>query len=413
MGKKRVAITGIGIISPLGNTREETWNAIKEGKSGIGNITRFDASNFATRFAGEVKGFDPATVMEAKDVKRYDLVTPYSLAAANEAAKDAGFESGIYPPERCGVLLGIGIGGLMYLEHGHASYLKTGPRRISPFIIPALISNISSGVVSIKHNLQGVNYIISSACTSSTNAIGEAYRLIADDLQDVVFTGGAESVITEMSVGGFNALRALSTRNDEPTKASRPFDKDRDGFVIAEGSAILILEEMEKAKKRGAHIYGEVVGYGFSGDAHHVTAPHPEGKGAVSAMQMALRSAQLNPEQIDYINAHGTSTSANDTMETKAIKKVFGDYAKNGLMVSSTKSMCGHLLGAAGGIEAAFLALTLRDGVIPPTINLDNPDPECDLDYVPHTAREKKVNYVMSNSFGFGGGNGCLIFATC
>lgn len=409
MDKRRVVITGIGIISPLANTRDETWAAIKEGKSGIGAITQFDASQFNARIAAEVKNFNPEDYVDSKEVKKYDLFSHYAIAAAKEAREDAAYAETTYTPERSGCILGVGLGGLPVLEKYHRICIESGPRRISPFLIPALISNLAAGNVAVKHNLRGTSYIVTSACASSTHAIGEAYRMIADNLQDIVFTGGAESTITEMAVGGFCSCKALSTRNDEPEKASRPFDRDRDGFVIGEGGAILILEEYEAAKKRGAKIYAEVVGYGFSCDAYHITAPHPDGIGAINSMKMALDWAKLNPEQVGYINAHGTSTGANDVMETKAIKEVFGDYAKHGLMVSSTKSMVGHLLGAAGGIEAAFSALAITDGVIPPTINLDHPDDECDLDYVPNVAREAKVKYVMSNSFGFGGANGTII----
>ncbi len=398
------------MISPLGNSTQESWEAAKEGKSGIGKITRFDASSFSSQIAGEVKNFNAADYMDAKEVKKHDLFSHYAIAASVEARQDAGYADSDYEPERMGCILGVGLGGLGTLEKYHTICMESGPRRISPFLIPALISNLAAGNVGMRHNLKGVNYVTTSACTSATHAIGEAFRMIADGLQDMVYTGGAESTITDMGIGGFCACKALSTRNDEPQRASRPFDKDRDGFVMSEGSVVLVLEELETAKRRGARIYAEVVGYGFSCDAYHITAPHPEGEGAISCMRMALRCAGLNPEQISYENAHGTSTPANDVTETGAMKAVFGSYAKEGLMVSSTKSMTGHLLGAAGAIEAAFSALAIRDGIIPPTINLENPDERCDLDYVPNTARQAKVNYAMSNSFGFGGTNGTLIF---
>ena len=409
MEKRRVVVTGIGIISPLGNTTSETWEAAKQGKSGIGKITRFDASKFSSQIAGEVKNFDAANFMDGKEVKKHDLFSHYAIAASAEARRDAGYSEQDYRPERMGCILGVGLGGLGTLEKYHGTYLEAGPRRISPFLIPALISNLAAGNVAMQHNLKGVNYVTTSACTSATHAIGEAFRMIADGIQDLVFTGGAESTVTPMGIGGFCACKALSTRNDEPQRASRPFDRDRDGFVLSEGGVVLVLEEYGAAKKRGARIYAEVLGYGFSCDAYHITAPHPDGEGAVNCMRMALKWAGLNAEQVRYVNAHGTSTPANDMTETAAVKKVFGAFAKEGLMVSSTKSMTGHLLGAAGAIEAAFCALAVAEGVVPPTINLDNPDECCDLDYVAHEARQVKVDYAMSNSFGFGGTNGTLI----
>lgn len=375
-------------------------------------ITRFDASKFSSQIAGEVKDFDPTQFMDAKDVKKHDLFSQYAIAASIEARRDAGYREQDYQAERMGCILGVGLGGLGTLEKYHETYLESGPRRIGPFLIPALISNLAAGNVGMQHNLKGVNYVTTSACTSATHAIGEAARMIADGLQDVMFTGGAESTVTPMGIGGFCACKALSTRNDQPRQASRPFDRDRDGFVLSEGGVVLVLEEYQAAVRRGARIYAEVVGYGFSCDAYHITAPHPEGEGAVNCMRMALKSAKLNPEQISYVNAHGTSTPANDVTETAAVKKVFGAYAKEGLMVSSTKSMTGHLLGAAGAIEAAFCALAITEGVVPPTINLDNPDERCDLDYVPQHARQAKVEYAMSNSFGFGGTNGTIILGT-
>jgi 3-oxoacyl-[acyl-carrier-protein] synthase II len=410
MQKRRVAITGLGIISPLGLTRESTWTAAKEGKSGVGPITRFDASAFATHIAAEVKGFSADAFIESKDQKKQDLFSQYAIAATHEALEDAKLlEQTTYEKPKMGCILGVGIGGLNILEKYHQAYLEGGPRKISPFLIPGMISNLGPGNVAIKYGLQGVNYTVTSACTSSTHAIGEAFRMIADGLQDVVVTGGSESTVCPIGIGGFNALKALSTRNEEPEKASRPFDKDRDGFVLGEGCAILVLEDLETAVKRGAKIYAEVLGYGFSCDAYHMTAPSEGGEGAVACMRHALESAGVKPEQVDYLNAHGTSTPANDISETQGIKTVFGDWAQKGLLVSSTKSMTGHLLGAAGAIEAAFCTLAVRDGVVPPTINLDNPQEGCDLDYVAHKARTQKVNVAMSNSFGFGGTNASIV----
>jgi 3-oxoacyl-[acyl-carrier-protein] synthase II len=415
MQRRKVVVTGIGIISPLGLTRETTWSGIKEGKSGVGPITRFDVSSFPTRFAAEVKGFSADPFIEVKEQKKQDLFSQYAIAATHEALTHANLleDKAGYNPSRIGCILGVGIGGIVILEKFHQAYLEGGPKKISPFLIPGMISNMAPGNVGIKYGLKGVNYTVTSACTSSTHAIGEAYRLVADGLQDVMVTGGSESAVTPTGVGGFCALKALSTRNEEPEKASRPFDKDRDGFVFGEGCAVLILESFEHAKKRGAPILAEVLGYGFSCDAFHMTAPCGDGEGAVACMRMALDWAGLQPNQVDYLNAHGTSTPANDASETAGIKTVFGDWAKNGLLVSSTKSMTGHLLGAAGGIEAAFCALSIRDSIVPPTINLDNPDEACDLDYVPHTARTKEVKVAMSNSFGFGGTNASVVMGAC
>ena len=411
MERRRVVVTGIGIVSPIGNTREATWEAAKKGTNGVGQITRFDTTGFSSTIAAEVKDFEPTNFVEPKEVKKHDLFTLYAIAAAKEASEDAGYKEGLYDSSRSGCVMGVGMGGLGILERSHIACLENGPRRITPFLIPGLISNLAAGNISMRHGLKGISSVVTSACASSTHAIGEAYRMVADGLQDIMFTGGAESTITKTGMGGFCACKAVSTRNDDPEHASRPFDKDRDGFIMGEGSAVLILEELEAAKKRGAKIYAEVKGYGFSCDAYHVTAPDPSGIGAVNCMQMALDWAGIKPEQVSYINAHGTSTGANDVMETRAIKQVFGDYAKNGLLVSSTKSMTGHLLGAAGALEAALSILAMRDGIVPPTMNLDEPDPECDLDYVPYKAREAKLNYVMSNSFGFGGTNGSILFA--
>jgi 3-oxoacyl-[acyl-carrier-protein] synthase II len=412
MQRRRVVITGMGIVSPLGLTVEDSWQGAKEGRSGVGPITRFDASAFATKIAAEVKGFSADPFIDFKDQKKQDLFSQYAIAATHEALTKSNLlaSSGPYEPAKMGCVLGVGIGGLMILEKYHQAYLEGGPKKISPFLIPGMISNLGPGNVAIKYNLKGVNYTVTSACTSSTHAIGEAYRMVADGLQDVMVTGGSESTVCPIGIGGFNALKALSTRNEAPEKASRPFDKDRDGFVLGEGCAILVLEALESAVKRGSPIYAEVLGYGSSCDAYHMTAPCVDGEGAVRCMRNAVEAAGVKLEQVDYLNAHGTSTPANDTSETAAIKTVFGEHAKKGLLVSSTKSMTGHLLGAAGAIEAAFSVLAIKDGVVPPTINLDNPDEGCDLDYVPHKAREREVNVAMSNSFGFGGTNATLVF---
>lgn len=412
MQRRRVAVTGIGIISPLGLTRDATWQGAKDGRSGVGAITRFDASAFPTRIAAEVKGFSPDAFIDFKDQKKQDLFSQYAIAATHEALTESNLLGGGHPYQapKMGCVLGVGIGGLMILEKFHAAYLEGGPKKISPFLIPGMISNLGPGNVAIKYGLKGVNYTVTSACTSATHAIGEAYRMVADGLQDVMVTGGSESTVSPIGIGGFCALKALSTRNEEPTRASRPFDKDRDGFVLGEGCAILVLEALDGAVKRGAPIYAEVLGYGTSCDAYHMTAPCVDGEGAVRCMQNAIEWAGIKPEAVDYLNAHGTSTPANDTSESAAIKTCFGEHAKKGLLVSSTKSMTGHLLGAAGAIEAAFCALAIKDGVVPPTINLDNPDEGCDLDYVPHKARQHSVNVAMSNSFGFGGTNATLVF---
>lgn len=412
MTRRRVVISGLGIISPIGLTRETTWSAATASKSGVGPITKFDASAFPTTFAAEVKGFDPLPFIEQKELKKQDVFSQYAVAATHEALTDAKLldDNGkTYQRSRMGCILGVGIGGLYILEKYHQAYLERGPNKISPFLIPGMISNLGPGNVAIKYDLKGVNYVVTSACTSSTHAIGEAFRMVADNIQDVVVTGGSESSVSPIGIGGFNALKALSTRNDAPEKASRPFDRDRDGFVLGEGCAILVVEALESALKRNAPIYAEILGYGFSCDAYHMTAPSVGGEGAQACMKMALDWAGIKPEQVKYLNAHGTSTPANDASETLAIKGVFGDWAKQGLLVSSTKSMTGHLLGAAGAIEAGFCTLAIRDGVVPPTINLDNPDEACDLDYVPHEARKVQVDVAMSNSFGFGGTNASLV----
>lgn len=410
MTKRRVVVTGIGILSPLGNTTAASWEAAKAGRSGIATITRFDASAFSAHIAGEVKNFKPEDFLEPKEIKKHDLFSQYGIAAAQEAWDSSGIASAGYNMARVGCVLGVGIGGLATLEKYHSAYLEGGPKKISPFLIPAMISNLGPGNIGIRFGLKGVNYTVTSACTSSTHAIGESFRMIRDGLVDAMLTGGAESAVTPIGIGGFCALKALSTRNEAPEKASRPFDKDRDGFVLAEGATVLVLESYEHAKARGATMYAEVIGYGASCDAYHITAPSVDGEGAVACMQAALLDAGLVPNRISYVNAHGTSTPANDTSETAAIKRVFGEWATSGLLVSSTKSMTGHLLGAAGAVEAAFSVLAIHEGVVPPTINLENPDEGCDLDYVANTARKTTVTAAMSNSFGFGGTNASVVF---
>ncbi|MCB0343672.1 MAG: beta-ketoacyl-ACP synthase II [Bdellovibrionales bacterium] len=410
MANRRVVVTGVGLACPVGNSAPEAWRNLTAGVSGIDTISEFDwEENFPVRIAAEVRGFEPEKVIPAKELRRYDRYAQLAVFAAHEAWEDSGLATAGHSAPRMGCILGVGIGGLRSLEEEHVKALEGGPRKVSPFLIPKLISNLGPGHIAIKYGLQGVNYTVTSACTSGTHAVGEAFRMIRDGLQDVVVTGGAEAAITRLSVAGFARMQALSTRNDEPKRASRPFDRDRDGFVMGEGAAILVLEEMEAAKKRGANIYAEVTGYGFSCDAHHITAPAEDGSGARHCMTEALSCARLTPEQITYINAHGTSTPINDPAETAAIKQVFGAYAKEGLLVSSTKSMTGHLLGAAGGLEAVICSLAIKNGVVPPTTNLDNPEEGCDLDYVANQAREVNVKAAMSNSFGFGGTNASII----
>ncbi len=405
---RRVVVTGVGLLSPVGNGTKENWDALLAGRSGIGPITQFDASRHAVQIAGEVKGFDPLQFMPKKDVKKVDVFIQYALAAAQFAVEDARLEVTDANADMVGVFIASGIGGFATIEREHEELLKGGPRRISPFFIPASIINLAAGQVSIRFGARGPNLATCTACTASAHAIGEAYEIIKRGDADVMIAGGSEAAITPMGVGGFAAMRALSTRNDEPARASRPFDRDRDGFVIGEGAGILILEELGVARARGATIYAEVAGYGLSGDAYHVTGQPEDANGAVRSMQMALRKAGLAPDQIDYINAHGTSTPINDPTETLAVKRTFGDHAYK-LVMSSTKSMTGHLLGAAGGLEAGITALAVRDQVAPPTINLDNPDPACDLDYAANARREMPIRYALSNSFGFGGTNGTLL----
>jgi len=406
--KRRVVITGIGLVTPLGIGIEENWQALIEGRSGIGPITRFDASNYQTRFAGEVKNFNPEEFLPKKEARKLDLFLQFALAASQMAVEDAGLIISDEESPRAGAIMGCGLGGLTTIESSHITLLKEGPKKISPFFIPIIIGNMAPGLMSIRHNAKGPNLSIQTACAAGTHAIGVAFHMIRDGIIDIALTGGVEAVISAMAIAGFNAMRALSTRNDAPEKASRPFDKERDGFVLSEGAAVLILEEAERALNRGAPIYAEVIGFGLTSDAYHMTAPAPEGEGAARCMQMALDDAGIRPEDVDYINAHGTSTDLNDRFETMAIKKVFGSHAYK-LAVSSTKSMTGHLLGAAGGVEAAYTALTIKRGVIPPTINYEYPDPDCDLDYVPNVARIAPVKVALSNSFGFGGTNATVV----
>jgi 3-oxoacyl-[acyl-carrier-protein] synthase II len=407
--KRRIVITGVGLVTPVGIGTQPTWEALLRGESGIGPITLFDCSQFATRIAGEVKDFDPTRFMDKREARWPDRFLHFAVAAAHFAKEDAGIEIPPGEAERFGCFVGAGLGGVATMERTKMSCREKGPRHgFSPYFVPGIIVNMAPGLISIRYGLTGPNLSQVSACSSGSHAIGDAARVIERGDVDVMFAGGCEATITELGVGGFNAARALSTRNDEPRRASRPFDAERDGFVVGEGSGIVILEELERAKRRGARIYAELAGYGLNSDAHHVTAPAPEGEGAQRCMRLALKDAGLPPERIGYINAHGTSTKFNDATETLAIKKVFGDHARR-VMVSSTKSMTGHLLGAAGGIETAFAALTVHHGAIPPTINYEHVDPECDLDYVPNTAREHRVDAVLSNSFGFGGTNACLV----
>ena len=407
-GRRRVVVTGVGLLTPLGLTREENWSALVAGRSGIGPNTRFDATAYACRIAGLVKGFDPTAFFDRKEIKKFDTFIHYAVAAAKEAIADSGVAVTEENAERVGVCVGSGIGGLPLIEETHKLLLEKGPRRISPFFIPGLIANMPSGLISIMTGAKGPNTATVTACATSAHAIGDATNLIRYGEADVMIAGGTESVVTPLAIGGFCAMRALSTRNDEPTRASRPWDRERDGFVLGEGAGILVLEEMSQAMARGASIYAEVIGYGLSGDAHHISAPSEDGDGPFRVMRNALRDAATEPSAVGYVNAHGTSTPHGDKIETIALKRLFGDGARK-VPVSSTKSMTGHLLGAAGGLEAGVLAMTIRRGVIPPTINLENPDPECDLDYTPNVARQADVAIGLSNSFGFGGTNACLV----
>ncbi|MEI6245811.1 MAG: beta-ketoacyl-ACP synthase II [Acidobacteriota bacterium] len=405
---RRVVVTGVGLVSSLGIGTDATWQALCAGQSGIAPITHFDASAYAARIAGEVKGFDPLQFLEKKEVKKMDAFIQFALAASTFAMQDAQLTVTPEIADEVGVFIASGIGGFRTIEDEHSELIRGGPRKISPFFIPASIINLAAGHVSIRFGAKGPNLATCTACTASAHAIGESFEIIRRGDATVMIAGGSEAAITPMSVGGFAAMRALSTRNDEPTRASRPFDKDRDGFVIGEGAGILVLEELEFAKARGAQIYAEVVGYGLSGDAYHLTGQPADANGAQRSMKMALRKGGITPDNVDYINAHGTSTPINDPTETLAVNAVFGAHAKR-LAMSSTKSMTGHLLGAAGGLEAGIVALAVRHQIAPPTINLDHPDPACDLDYVPHTARKMKIDYALSNSFGFGGTNGTLL----
>ena len=402
-------MTGLGAVSPLGVGVASNWDALVAGRSGIGNIELFDASALPVRIAGEVRGFDPAAYFEKKDIKKVDRFAQFAIAAAQMAVDDAGLRVDPEEAARVGVVVGVGMGGLATLEEYHKAFLEGGLKRLSPFVIPRVIANMAPGLIAIRFGCTGVNYTPTSACASGGQAVGEAFRLLRAGEQDVVIAGGAEAAITPLGVGGFAVMRAMSTRNEEPTRASRPFDRDRDGFVIGEGAGVMVLESLAHAQRRGAPIYAEVIGYGANCDAYHITSPAPEGRGAADCMRLALAGAGLAPTDVDYINAHGTATPYNDANETQAIKRLFGEHAAR-LAVSSTKSMTGHLFGGAGGVEAVYTVLTLHHAVIPPTINYENPEPECDLDYVPNTARRAAVRVALSNSFGFGGANACVAF---
>ena len=409
MSQRRVVLTGVGLVSSVGIGTKATWGALCAGQTGIGPITRFDASEFAARIAGEVKGFDPLDFVGKKDVKKMDVFIQYAVAASDFALSDAELKADVPLGRDVGVFIASGIGGFSTIEREHRALLEGGPRKISPFFIPSAIINLAAGQVSIRYGAKGPNSATCTACSASAHAIGDAFEIIKRGAADVMIAGGSEAAITPMGVGGFAAMRALSTRNDEPERASRPFDRDRDGFIIGEGAGVVILEELGRASQRAANIYCEIVGYGMSADGYHMTAPAEDGEGAFNVMQAAIAQADIKPSEVDYINAHGTSTHYNDKLETLAIKRCFGDHAES-LAVSSTKSMTGHLLGAAGGLEAGISALVVRDQIIPPTVNLDNPDPECDLDYVPNECRSSSITYALSNSFGFGGTNASLLF---
>ncbi|MFZ5596196.1 MAG: beta-ketoacyl-ACP synthase II [Bacillota bacterium] len=405
----RVVVTGIGVISPIGTGIDAFWSGLESGKSGVGLVTRFDTEGYSTRIGAEVKDFIPEKYMDRKEIRRMDRFSQFAVAAAKMAVDDSGIDFDTINRDRVGVIIGSGIGGLETLEEQHKVLLNKGPGRISPFFIPMMIANIGAAQIAISYGLRGLNLVTTSACASSNNAIGDAYRILRDGRADLIICGGAEAPITPMSLAGFCAMKAMSTRNEDPEKASRPFDAGRDGFIIGEGAAVLIMERLEDALERGAKIYGEVMGYGCSCDAYHVTAPDPEGKGGALSMDQAIKDAGLAPEEIGYINAHGTSTPLGDRLEVAAIKQVFKEHAYK-VAVGSTKSMTGHLLGAAGGLEAVVCLLAMQKGIIPPTINYEQPDPECDLDFVPNRARKAEVRYSMSNSFGFGGHNVTLVF---
>jgi 3-oxoacyl-[acyl-carrier-protein] synthase II len=404
---RRVVVTGLGLVTPLGLTVDETWNNLLAGKSGAGPITKYDPTGWAVRFAGEVKGFDPLPYMDKKEARRYDLFAQLGIAAGHQAMVQAGLDQGVVDPPRCGAILGSGIGGMMTFQENCEAFLQKGPDRVSPFFVPMFIPDIASGLVSIRYNLQGPNFATVSACSSGAHAIGTSWQLIRAGVADVMLTGGCEAAITGLSVAAFANMKALSTRNDDPAGASRPFDRGRDGFVLADGAGMVVLEEYEHARARGANIVGEVIGYGASGDAYHITSPPQDGHGAIHAMRMCLESGGIALDQVDYVNAHGTSTPQGDIAETNAVKAVFGEQARR-LMFASTKSMTGHTLGAAGAIEAVISLLVTATGKVPPTINQDDPDPECDLDSVPNVMRERKVRVALSNSFGFGGHNAAL-----
>jgi len=407
---RRVVVTGMSVVTALGSEVPEFWDKLCAGKSGIGRLERFDCSDFKVNFGGEVKDFRPEDHFDGKEAKRLDRFSQFALAAAQKAVRQSGIDFTSVPdPYRCGVIIGSGIGGLNEIEEQHAKLFDRGPSRVSPFMIPKLMVNAASGNISVFWGLKGPSSAVATACASASNAIGDAYRLIQHDVADVMVTGGSEAAITPMGLSGFARMGALSTRLDSPETASRPFDRDRDGFVLSEGAGVVVLEDYDYARRRGATILAEVLGYGMSSDGSHMTAPDPEGTGAARAMSDALRDAKLNPEQVEYINVHGTSTPLGDKAETNAIKRVFGSFAKNGLCASSTKSQLGHLLGASGGVEFVISILSLLNQLVPPTINIENQDPDCDLDYVPHTARPIKVTRVLSNSFGFGGHNACLV----
>lgn len=409
MNKRRVVVTGVGLITPLGTGTEKSWKNLLDGRSGIRKITQFDATHFPCQVAGEVPDFEINQFIEIKEQKKMDRFIHFAFAAAKMAVEDSGLKITKDNADRIGVLVGSGIGGLSAIEHYHTILLEKGPKRISPFFIPMLIINLAAGQISIHFGAKGPNSAVATACASGTHSIGDAFKIIKRGEADAMISGGTEAVITPLAVGGFSSMKALSTRNNEPEKASRPFDRDRDGFVMGEGAGIMVLEDMEHALSRGAKIYAEITGYGMTGDAYHITSPPPEGEGAARCMRASLKDANIHPEEIEYINAHGTSTKYGDELETQAIKSVFGKHAYK-FAVSSTKSMTGHLLGAAGGVEGVICALSIFNKIIPPTINLENPDPECDLDYVPNKARAMDINMAMSNSFGFGGTNACIIF---
>jgi 3-oxoacyl-[acyl-carrier-protein] synthase II len=406
---RRVVVTGMSVISALGTGLEKNWDGLMSGVSGIGPITRFDASSLPTQIAGEIPDFEPTEFMGKKELRKMDRFIQYAIAASGMALQDSGFDITEDNDERIGVLIGAGLGGLPAIEKYHEAVLEGGYKKLSPFFIPMVIINVAPGLVSMKYGAKGPNLSVCSACATGTHAVGDAFRIIHRGDADAMIAGGTESTITMLGVGGFNVMKALSTRNDDPKRASRPFEKNRDGFIMAEGAGILMLEEYEHARRRGAKIYGEICGYGLTSDAYHLTAPAPGGEGAVRCMKMALETAGANPEEVDYINAHGTSTNLNDYYETLAIKTVFGDYASR-VMVSSTKGATGHALGAAGTIEAAYCLLAMNRGIVPPTINYEEPDPDCDLDYVPNQPREAEIKVAMSNSFGFGGTNATLLF---